>query len=292
MSGTTSVEQVRSVDGTPIAFERSGAGPAIILVGGAFSDRRTTGALATELAPDFTVFSYDRRGRGFSGDTAPYEIGREIDDLAALIAAAGGSAAVYGISSGAVLSALATAQGLPVSGLVLFEPPFQVGPHVNVRTDITAQLIELIAADDRDGAVELFLSAAVGLPAEQITEMRSQPIWGGLTAIAHTLPYDAIVTAGGRFPADRLAAITVPTLTVHSTGSPQWLRDASRAAAEASRVAGPSAWTVATMMCHRRRSPRRCASSCSTDPPRRHPQPGRHETATPAPDSRDGAGGR
>ncbi|MET8267716.1 alpha/beta fold hydrolase [Micromonospora arida] len=234
MSGTTPVaEQVRSVDGTPIAFERSGAGPAVVLVGGAFSDRNATRDLGAALAPDFTAFSYDRRGRGYSGDTAPYEVDREIDDLAALIAAAGGSAAVYGISSGAVLAALATAQGLPVTKLVMFEPPFQVGPHVGVRKDITPQLIELIAADDRDGAVETFLSASVGLPAEQITGMRSQPVWGGLTAVAHTLVYDSIVTAGGRLPADRLATITAPTLAVDSTGSPQWLRDASRAAAEA-----------------------------------------------------------
>ncbi|RAO25925.1 hypothetical protein ONO23_05611 [Micromonospora noduli] len=226
-------EQVRSVDGTPIAFERSGAGPAVVLVGGAFSDRNATRDLGAALAPDFTAFSYDRRGRGYSGDTAPYEVGREIDDLAALIAAAGGSAAVYGISSGAVLAALATAQGLPVTKLVMFEPPFQVGSHVGVSKDITPQLIELIAADDRDGAVETFLSASVGLPAEQISGMRSQPVWGGLTAVAHTLVYDSIVTAGGRLPAERLAAITAPTLAVDSTGSPQWLRDASRAAAEA-----------------------------------------------------------
>ncbi|MEV4119489.1 alpha/beta fold hydrolase [Micromonospora sp. NPDC049645] len=233
MDEATPVEQVRSADGTPIAFERSGAGPAIVLVGGAFNDRTTTRALASALAPDFTVFGYDRRGRGHSGDTPPYEIGREVDDLAALIAAAGGSAAVYGISSGAILAALATAEGLPVTGLVLFEPPFQVGSHVGVRKDITAQLIELIAVDDRDAAVEVFLSAWVGLPAESISGLRSLPMWGGLTAIAHTLPYDAIVTAGGHLPADQLAAITAPTLAVDSTASPQWLRDASRAAAEA-----------------------------------------------------------
>ncbi|RLP92234.1 alpha/beta fold hydrolase [Micromonospora sp. CV4] len=233
VSGTTPVvEQVRSADGTPIAFERSGAGPAVILVGGAFSDRHATRDLGAALAADFTVLGYDRRGRGHSGDTAPYEIGREIDDLAALIATAGGSAAVYGISSGAILAALATAQGLPVTGLVLFEPPFQVGSHVGIRKDITAQLIELIAADDRDGAVAAFLSASVGLPAEAIAGMKTQPMWGGLTAIAHTLVYDSIVTAGGRLP-DRLAAITAPTLAVDSTGSPQWLRDGSRAAAEA-----------------------------------------------------------
>ncbi|MCG5470789.1 alpha/beta fold hydrolase [Micromonospora sp. LAH09] len=230
---TPVVEQVRSTDGTPIAFERSGAGPPIILVGGAFNDRNTSRALGAALAPDFTVFGYDRRGRGQSGDTLPYEVDREIDDLAALIAAAGGSAAAYGVSSGAILAALAAARGLPVTGLVLFEPPFQVGSHAGVRRDITAQLIELIAADDRDGAVETFLSVSVGLPPGVITGMRSQPVWGALTAIAHTLPYDAIVSAGGRLPADRLAAITAPTLAVDSTGSPQWLRDGSRAAAEA-----------------------------------------------------------
>ncbi|MEU8423376.1 alpha/beta hydrolase [Micromonospora sp. NPDC048835] len=234
MSGSAPVvEQVRSADGTPIAFERSGDGPAVILVGGAFADRNATRDLSAALAPDFTAFGYDRRGRGQSGDTAPYEVGREIDDLAALIAAAGGSAAVYGISSGAVLAALATAQGLPVTGLIMFEPPFQVGSHVGVRSDITPQLIELIAADDRDGAVATFLGDSVGLPAEQISGMRSQPMWAGLTAVAHTLVYDSIVTAGGRLPADRLGAVTTPTLGVDSTGSPQWLRDASRAAAEA-----------------------------------------------------------
>lgn len=101
MSGTAPVvEQVRSADGTPIAFERAGTGPAMVLVGGAFNDRNTTRALGAALAPDFTVFGYDRRGRGQSGDTLPYEIGREIDDLAAVIAAAGGSAAVYGSPRG------------------------------------------------------------------------------------------------------------------------------------------------------------------------------------------------
>lgn len=230
---TPVVEQVRSADGTSIAFERSGAGPAIILVGGAFNDRNTTRALGAALAPDFTVFGYDRRGRGQSGDTLPYEIDREIDDLAALIAAAGGSAAVYGVSSGAILAALAAARGLPVTGLVLFEPPFQVGSHAGMRKDITAQLIELIAVDDRDAAVETFLSAWVGLSAEAIAGLRAQPVWGALTAIAHTLPYDAVVTAGGRLPTERLTAITAPTLAVDSTGSPQWLRDGNRAAAEA-----------------------------------------------------------
>ncbi|WP_334627913.1 alpha/beta fold hydrolase [Micromonospora sp. CPCC 205539] len=224
---------MRSADGTPIAYERSGDGPPIILVGGAFNDRNTTRALGAELASDFGVFGYDRRGRGDSGDTTPYEVRREIEDLAALIAAAGGTAALYGVSSGAILAALAAADGLPVTGLVLFEPPFQVGSHVGIREDITARLTERIAADDRDGAVETFLTDSVGLPAEAVAGMRAQPMWGSLTAIAHTLPYDALVSAGGRLPVERLAAITAPTLAVDSTSSPQWLRDGSRATAEA-----------------------------------------------------------
>ncbi|MGC4876922.1 alpha/beta fold hydrolase [Micromonospora sp. DT43] len=234
MSGAApTVEQVRSADGTPIAYERSGAGPVIVLVGGGFSDRHSTSALGEALAPDFTVVGYDRRGRGESGDTAPYEVGREIEDLAAVVAATGGSAAIYGLSSGAILAALGAAQGLPVTGLILFEPPFQVGPHVGIREDISARLNELLVAGDRDSAVEIFLIASVGLSAETVAGMRAQPVWGSLTAIAHTLPYDTLITAGGRLPTDRLAAITVPTLTVDSTGSPQWLRDASRATAEA-----------------------------------------------------------
>ncbi|CCH22006.1 Alpha/beta hydrolase fold protein [Micromonospora lupini str. Lupac 08] len=234
VSGTApTVEQVRSADGTPVAYERSGAGPAIILVGGAFNDRGTTRALGDALAPDFTAVGYDRRGRGQSGDTAPYAVDREIEDLAAVVDAVGGSAALYGISSGAILAALAAAQGVPLTGLILFEPPFQVGPHVGIREDISARLSERIAADDRDGAVEMFLVDSVGLPAEAVAGMRAQPMWGSLTAIAHTLPYDALVSAGGSFPVDRLGTITTPTLTVDSTGSPQWLRDASRAAADA-----------------------------------------------------------
>ncbi|MBM0260637.1 alpha/beta fold hydrolase [Micromonospora sp. 4G55] len=108
---TLAVGTVRSADGTTIAYERSGDGPAIVLVGGAFNDRTTTRAVAAALAADFTVFGYDRRGRGDSGDTAPYTVQREIEDLAALIGAAGGAAYLYGISSGAILAALATAAG-------------------------------------------------------------------------------------------------------------------------------------------------------------------------------------
>ena len=122
-----SVKKVISRDGTAIAYERTGGGPPLILVGGALSDRSAGSPLATLLAPHFSVFSYDRRGRGDSGDTAPYAVDREVEDLQALIAEAGGSAFVFGHSSGAVLALEAAARGLAVPKLALYEPPFMIG---------------------------------------------------------------------------------------------------------------------------------------------------------------------
>ncbi|PZF97525.1 alpha/beta fold hydrolase [Micromonospora deserti] len=234
MSGTSpAVHAVRSADGTRIAYERSGEGPPVILVGGAFNDRSTTRELGEALAPDFTVIGYDRRGRGDSGDTAPYEIRREVEDIATLVEAAGGKAHLYGLSSGAILAARAAAHGVPATGLVMFEPPFQVGPHAGSRPDVSARVAELIAAGDRGGAVQHFVVTAVGLPPEAVAGMRDQPVWPYLESMAHTLPYDTQISAGGVLPADLLATITVPTLLVDSTASPQWLRDGARAAAEA-----------------------------------------------------------
>ncbi|MEU5942091.1 alpha/beta fold hydrolase [Micromonospora sp. NPDC047548] len=233
MTGTTlTAGTVRSADGTTIAYERSGDGPAIVLVGGAFNDRSTTRPLAAALAGDFSVLGYDRRGRGDSGDTAPYAVQREIEDLAALIGAAGGTAYLYGVSSGAILAALATAAGLPVARLALFEPPFQVGPHAGSRPALAPRLAELVAGGRRGDAVECFMIDAVGVPADQVRGMRDQPMWSWLEMMAPSLVHDATVTGDGRVPAERLAAITASTVVVDSTGSPQWLRDAARATAE------------------------------------------------------------
>ncbi|MEV0721210.1 alpha/beta fold hydrolase [Micromonospora purpureochromogenes] len=229
---TLAVGTVCSADGTTIAYERSGDGPAIVLVGGAFNDRTTTRAVAAALAGDFTVFGYDRRGRGDSGDTAPYAVQREIEDLAALIGAAGGTAYLYGISSGAILAALATAAGLPVAGLALFEPPFRVGPHDGSGAALAPRLAELVTAGRRGDAVRCFLRDAVGLPAEQVRGMRDQPMWPWLEMMAPSLVHDATVSGDGTLPADRLATITAPTVVLDSTGSPQWLRDATGATAE------------------------------------------------------------
>ncbi|MFI6823675.1 alpha/beta fold hydrolase [Micromonospora sp. NPDC050187] len=227
------VRTVRSADGTTIAYETSGEGPPIILVGGAFNDRTTARPLAAALAPHFTAYAYDRRGRGDSGDTAPYSADREIDDLAALIGAAGGSAYVYGLSSGAVLAARAAARGLAVTGLALFEPPFAVDGYAGSRPAIVAALAELIAADRRTEAVELFMTSAVGLPGEAVAGMRHDPSWPFLERMAHTLVYDTTITGDGALPRDELALITAPTLVVDSTGSPDLLRQATRRTAEA-----------------------------------------------------------
>ncbi|MDH6461547.1 hypothetical protein M2302_001717 [Micromonospora sp. A200] len=199
---TLAVGTVRSADGTTIAYERSGDGPAIVLVGGAFNDRTTTRAVAAALAEDFTVFGYDRRGRGDSGDTAPYAVRREIEDLAALIGAAGGTAYLYGISSGAILAALATAAGLPVAGLALFEPPFRVGPQDGSGVALAPRLAELVSAGRRGDAVECFLRDAVGLPDDQVRGMRDQPMWPWLEMMAPSLVHDATVSGDGSLPAD------------------------------------------------------------------------------------------
>lgn len=230
---TLTVGTVRSADGTTITYERSGEGPAIVLVGGAFNDRSTTRAVAAALAGDFTVFGYDRRGRGDSGDTAPYEVRREIEDLAALIGAAGGTAYLYGVSSGAILAALATAAGLPVAGLALFEPPFSVGPRAGSGPALAPRLAELVAAGRPGDAVECFLLDAVGLPVDQVRGMRDQPMWPWLEMMAPSLVHDATVTGDGTLPAELFAGIGVPTVVVDSTGSPGWLRDAAGATVEA-----------------------------------------------------------
>jgi pimeloyl-ACP methyl ester carboxylesterase len=152
---------VTSKDGTRIAFDQSGKGPAIIVVVGAFNDRSTGTPLARSLEQHFTVFNYDRRGRGESSDTAPYAIEREIEDLDALISQAGGSARVFGYSSGAILALRAAAHGLAIAQLALYDPP----PTGAKAGQLAPQLTELIAAGRRGDAVELFQTEAVGIPA-------------------------------------------------------------------------------------------------------------------------------
>jgi pimeloyl-ACP methyl ester carboxylesterase len=228
----TDIRTVTSRDGTAIAYEQAGSGPAVILVGGAFCDRSFAGPLVTLLQGDFTVVTYDRRGRGDSTDTPPYAVSREVEDLDAVITAAGGSAYLFGMSSGAALAFEAAAAGLPIRKLVLVEPPYRVDGHPPGE-DLAAQYQQLCASDRRGEAIALFMTKAVGQPPEAVDQVRKTPIWPALEAMAHTLAYDAAIVGDGTLPADRAAAVMVPALAVESTASPQWLRSASRAAASA-----------------------------------------------------------
>ena len=231
---------VVSHDGTPIAFSRAGAGEPVVLVDGALNDRALNGPnprLAKALASRFTVFTYDRRGRGESGDTPPYAVGREIDDLEAVIAAAGGSACVYGISSGGAL-ALDAATRLPsIRRLALFELPFVTDDsRLPVPEDFADHLAELTAAGRRADALRYFFTAGVALPLAMVALMRLLPAWSKLKALAPSLPYDAQIIrgtgSGGPLPASRWAAATVPALVIAGGKSPAWMRTAMRALAD------------------------------------------------------------
>jgi pimeloyl-ACP methyl ester carboxylesterase len=228
-------EAVSSADGTSIAVERAGEGPPVILIGGAFNDRSTVAGLAAVLAPEFTAVTYDRRGRGDSGDTPPYAVEREIDDLAAVISYAGGPAGVFGHSSGAVLALEAAASGLDITQIAAYEPSYVVeGTRPRPGDDLVGRLEALLGQGDRDGAVVLFQTEVVGLPAEMIEGMRGSPMWGWFTGLAHTLPYDVTLCGPGmRLPASRLAAITVPVLAIGGGASPPWLPTAAQAVADA-----------------------------------------------------------
>ncbi|GCE21222.1 alpha/beta fold hydrolase [Dictyobacter kobayashii] len=214
------MRKVISKDGTPIAFDQSGEGPALILVGGATSTRLAATSLVVALAPYFTVFAYDRRGRGDSGDIAPYAVEREVEDIDTLINEAGGTAFVFGHSSGAVL-ALEAARLLPtkITKLALYEPPFIVDDSRSpAPEDYVPHLIELISADRRGEAVEYFMVDAVGVPAEMVAQMRQSPMWPGLEEVAPTIVYDGIIMGntmrGDPLPLRKWASVMVPTLVM------------------------------------------------------------------------------
>jgi alpha-beta hydrolase superfamily lysophospholipase len=230
-SNHTTSGTVRSLDGTTIAFDRTGDGPPLILVGGAFQQRsdQATTRLAALLAPHLTVFNYDRRGRGDSGDTAPYAVEREVEDLDAVIAEAGGSAFAFGMSSGAVL-ALEAARRLAITRLALYEPPFMVdkgGPRP--PADHRARLTELVASGRPGDAARFFMTEVIGMPDEAVSPMRRSPIWRALEEVAPTLPYDAAVMGDYSLPVERVRSVTVPTLVVNGENSDPRLRRAARA---------------------------------------------------------------
>lgn len=205
---------VTSRDGTSIAFDRAGSGPALILVdaAGGFRGFGPMGPLAAQLVSEFTVLTYDRRGRGASGDTLPYAAAREVEDIQALIAAAGGSACVHGFSSGAVLALLAAADEPAIPKVSLLEPPLDDQPSAD-EPDLGAEVAELVAAGRRGDAVEHF-NRSIGVPDEYLAGMRDAPWWPSMEALAHTLVYDTVIT--GTFPLSRLRTIATPALVINS----------------------------------------------------------------------------
>jgi pimeloyl-ACP methyl ester carboxylesterase len=231
------MSKVLSKDGTAIAFDKLGHGQPVILVDGALCSRAIGPLpnLAKLLASRFTVFNYDRRGRNESGDKAPYAVQREVEDIEALIAEAGGSASVFGTSSGAALALAAAANRANIKKLALYEPPFVAGRRVgrSAPPDSEAQLRRLVDQGRRADAVKFFMVDMVGMPAIFTYIMRILPVWPKLKAVAHTLPYDAAVLGDFSLPRERAASVAVPTLVMGGEKSPVELRGAVDAVAQA-----------------------------------------------------------
>jgi len=227
---------VISKDGTPIAYNKAGSGESLVLVDGALCSRALgpMPALAKLLEPHFTVFYYDRRGRNESGDTKPYAPEREIEDLKAVIDAAGGSAFVAGISSGAALSLAGTAAGLPIRKLALYEAPFDVDPSGHhAPIDAAGRLKKMIAEDRRGDAVKFFLRDMVNVPAIVVFIMGLTPIFKKLKAVAHTLPYDVAILGDFSLPKQKAASLKVPTLVGGGTKSPVSMQQSVKLLAKA-----------------------------------------------------------
>ncbi|WP_285707022.1 alpha/beta hydrolase [Microtetraspora sp. NBRC 16547] len=225
---------ITSKDGTTLAVDTIGQGVPVILVGGAFNDRSTVAGLGAELASAFTVVTYDRRGRGASDDKSDdYLVANEIDDLAAVIEHVGGRASVFGHSSGAVLVLEGAVHGLPIDRLAVYEPPYRADEsQPKPRADVYDRLKALVAAGDRDGAVQLFLGEAVGVPAGAIAGMKAGEGWPFLVDKAPSLPYDVLVSKPWQLmPFERIAGIGVPVLAIYGDQTAPGLAEATKAVA-------------------------------------------------------------
>jgi pimeloyl-ACP methyl ester carboxylesterase len=230
--------KITSQDGSLIAYDRIGRGPPVIVIVGALCSR-TLGPgvkLAPILAQQFSVFTYDRRGRGSSSENGPYAVEREIEDLASLIEEAGGPSYVFGHSSGAVLALDAVARGLPIEKVALYEAPLVLDRSRPSLEPAWTQIDAAIAEGRRDDALKLFLRS-VGLPGFAIALMRWLPVWKQISAVAHTLPYDgAIVREFQRalpLPAGTWCDVTIPALAIGGGKSPAWMQNGMRTLASA-----------------------------------------------------------
>jgi pimeloyl-ACP methyl ester carboxylesterase len=239
-STVATTEFVTSKDGTRIAFDRTGEGPPVILVAGALANRTFPNPLGALLAPNFTVFNHDRRGRNESGDTPPYAVEPEIEDIEALIKEAGGTAFVFGMSSGAVLGLEAAARLPAITRLALYEAPLIVDDsRPPVPADYVEQVEEAVSAGRPGDAVEIFMTKAVRVPADFVAGMRSQPMWPALEAVAHTIAYDGAFMEGLMYGkplpperAKRWASISAPTLVLDGGASEQFMHSGADALAK------------------------------------------------------------
>lgn len=236
---------VTSADGTTIAYERSGAGPPILLVdaAGQFRGTGTMRALAEVLAEKLTIYCYDRRGRGESADSEPYAVDREIDDLAALIEVAGGSAAVHGFSSGAALALHAGAAGLPITRLSLLEPAVDLDHPAGANPPLADEVHRLVA-EGRRGEAYLHFLRDIGVPEEFVDQTRQSPVWPELQALAHTLAYDAQLT--GRVDRELLGRVAAPVVVINSAETDaqllRWGHQVAEALPDGRQLSLPGEW--------------------------------------------------
>ncbi len=228
------MDKVHSKDGTSIAYDRFGQGPALIMVNGALASRSAvTSSFSSSsdagLSQNFTVFAFDRRGRGESGDTPPYAVEREVEDIDAIISESGGPAYVYGHSSGAIL-ALEAARQLPgrITRLALYEPPFIIDDsRPPVPADYIQHLLELARQDHRNEILTYFMTQALRVSPEELVHMQNSPMWAAFKKMAHTVVYDSIISAdvmqGRPEPLDRWASVKIPTLVMDGGDSPAFM---------------------------------------------------------------------
>jgi pimeloyl-ACP methyl ester carboxylesterase len=229
---------VTSKDGTAIAYEKTGQGPVVILVAAALADRGGTKRFAKQLSEHYTVINYDRRGRGKSGDTHPYAVEREVEDIEALIEESGGRVFLFGSSSGSVLALEAATQlGTKVKGLFMYEPPFIVDEsRPPMPNDLSNEITEFVAAGRRNDAVKLFFTKGMGIPPFGVTLMRFlMPGWSKMTGMAHTLPYDLTILektqTGKPLPKERWVSNTTPTLIMVGSRSEVFFHSGAKALA-------------------------------------------------------------
>jgi pimeloyl-ACP methyl ester carboxylesterase len=240
------VSTITSLDGTVIDYDRYGEGPAVVFIGGASTYREideTTSETARRLAAEgFTAVDYDRRGRGRSGDVHPWSLDREVEDLAALITASGGAAALCSNSSGADIALAAAGGDVGVTAMVLYEPPFFAGTSL---ADDLAVLGSLLAEGKNEEAMRYNLTSVIGLPPDVVDGMAQAPSWAARVAVAPTLLYDHAATHEINVDPDwhtRWADVTVPTLVCSGDQTFPGMPEAADAVAAA--LPNASRWTV------------------------------------------------